>query len=97
MVLNQGRLQCHHIHTKFHPKSKNGLKGIKEVFYTHLRSLNVRHFISKALFTQSKSTVTNLATYLDSIAPLIYLQRQIEAIYEISAVLWPSSSHLVSS
>jgi hypothetical protein len=43
-VYNQGRLQCHHLHIKFHPNPPNGSKGIKVFLYTHLRSLNVRHF-----------------------------------------------------
>jgi hypothetical protein len=33
-------LQYHHLHTKFHPYPPTGSK----VSYTHLRSLNVRHF-----------------------------------------------------
>jgi hypothetical protein len=41
---NQGRLQCHHLHTKFNPNPPNGSKVIKVFLYTHLRSLNVRHF-----------------------------------------------------
>jgi hypothetical protein len=41
--MEEGRLQCHHLHTKFHPNPLNGSK-IKVFLYTHLRSLNIRHF-----------------------------------------------------
>jgi hypothetical protein len=44
VVWNQGRLQCHHLHKKFHPNPPNGSKVIKVFLYTHLRSLNVRNF-----------------------------------------------------
>jgi hypothetical protein len=44
IVWIQGRLQYYHVHTKFHPNPPNGSKVIKVFLYTHLRSLNVRHF-----------------------------------------------------
>jgi hypothetical protein len=44
ILWNHGRLQCHHLHTKFHLNPPNSSKIIKGFLYTHLRSLNVRHF-----------------------------------------------------
>jgi hypothetical protein len=43
IVRIQGQLQFHHLHTEFHPNPSNRSDVIK-VFYTHLKSLNVRHF-----------------------------------------------------
>jgi hypothetical protein len=43
-VWNQGRLQCHHLPTKFQPNPPNGSKVIKVFLYTYLTSLSVRHF-----------------------------------------------------
>jgi hypothetical protein len=44
VVWHQGRLQCHHLHTKFHQNPPNSSKVIKVFLYTHLRSLNACHF-----------------------------------------------------
>jgi hypothetical protein len=44
IVCNPGCLKCHHLHTKFRLNPLNGSKVIKVLVYTHLRSLNVRHF-----------------------------------------------------
>jgi hypothetical protein len=40
----QGQLQFHHLHTEFHPNPSNRSDVIKVFLYTHLKSLNVRHF-----------------------------------------------------
>jgi hypothetical protein len=37
--------QHHHLHTKFHPNPPHGSNVIKVFLYTHLRSLNVHHFL----------------------------------------------------
>jgi hypothetical protein len=37
-------LQCHYLHTKFHPNPPIGSKIIKGYLYAHLRNLEVRHF-----------------------------------------------------
>jgi hypothetical protein len=42
--LTVNNIQCHHLHTKFHPNPPIGSKDIKGFLCTHLRSLNVRHF-----------------------------------------------------
>jgi hypothetical protein len=43
-VWNRGYLHGHHLHTKFNPNPPIGSNVIKVFLYTHLRSLNVRHF-----------------------------------------------------
>jgi hypothetical protein len=43
-IWSWGHLQCHHLHTRFHPNPLIGSKVIKGFLCTHLRSLNVRHF-----------------------------------------------------
>jgi hypothetical protein len=41
---SRDNIQCHHPHTKLYPNPPNGSKVIKVFLYTHLRSLNARHF-----------------------------------------------------
>jgi hypothetical protein len=56
--------------------------------------VHVSHYLKSKLnpcqhgFTKSKSTITNLATYLDFIAPLVSYQSQADAIYfDLSSAL----------
>jgi hypothetical protein len=43
-MLTVNNIQCHHLHTKFHPNPPVGSKVIKGFLCTHLRSLNDHHF-----------------------------------------------------
>jgi hypothetical protein len=42
--LTVNNIQCHHLHTKFHPNSPVGSKVVKGFLCIHLRSLNICHF-----------------------------------------------------
>jgi hypothetical protein len=67
IVWSRGHLQCHHVHTRFHPNPLIGSKVIKGFPGTHLRSLNVCHFgMAKA------TRLNNVASRSSSMAATAY-------------------------